>query len=509
VAKPKRKYVCSKCSYESAMHMGKCPNCEAWNSLEEVVETPQSLSSATAPAYQMLSLESEAAWSGNLPHVHGPEPEEALPLSPTIPQAAQKAGKTGAIRLQDVSTENAPRFLTGMPELDRVLGGGLLSGAFILIGGDPGIGKSTLMLQAAANLAAQGKTVLYVSGEESGVQIKHRAQRLNIPGSDSMLLLAEVKLQQILAVVLQEKPDVLIIDSVQSLMDANVSGAPGATNQIKACANAFMQVAKGLNITTFLIGHVTKEGQLSGPKLLEHMVDAVLYFEGERYKDLRLLRAVKNRFGSTQEMGVFEMQEQGLRDVTNPSEIFLSNAALHPVPGCVTVCSLEGSRPLLIELQALAGQSVYASPRRVVNGVETTRLHQIVAVLERRIGVSFSNSDLYINVVGGLKIDEPAADLGMAMALLSSLRDIPIRTGSVLMGEIGLTGEVRPVRRWRERLNEAVKIGFTHIVLPVPQGNRHTLDAHAIEKDLPLGVTLHFVQNLREAITACMEAALV
>jgi DNA repair protein RadA/Sms len=267
-----------------------------------------------------------------------------------------------------------------------------------------------------------------------------------------------------------------------------------------------MQVAKGLNITTLLIGHVTKDGQLSGPKLLEHMVDAVLYFEGERYKDLRLLRSVKNRFGSTQEMGVFEMQETGLKDVLNPSDVFLSDAALHPVPGCVTVCSLEGSRPLLIELQALAGQSVYASPRRVVNGVETNRLHQVIAVLERRVGLSFANLDLYINVVGGMKIDEPAVDLGMAIALVTSLRDISVKSGTVLMGEIGLTGEIRSVRRWRERLMEAVKIGFTRIVLPLPQGRSPSVDVEALQRELPIGVELHFVRNIREAITICLDA---
>jgi DNA repair protein RadA/Sms len=495
VAKVKRKFVCRNCSYESAMHMGKCHNCESWNSFEEVIITPPS--AQNAPAYLNLELESEASWSGNIPS-HGHE-DDILNL------AALGTASTATL-LADVSMENAPRFSTHMPELDRVLGGGLLPGAYILIGGDPGIGKSTLMLQAAANLAEVGKRVLYVSGEESGVQVKHRAERLGLPGAMQMLLLSEVKLQVILATVLKEKPDILIIDSIQSMMDANVSGTPGANNQVKACANALMQVAKGLGITTFLIGHVTKDGQLSGPKLLEHMVDAVLYFEGERYKDLRLLRAVKNRFGSTQEMGVFEMHEHGLRDVTNPSEVFLSDAALHPVPGCVTVCSLEGSRPLLVELQALAGQSVYASPRRVVNGVETTRLHQVVAVLERRIGLNFSDLDLYINVVGGLKIDEPAADLGMAMALISSLRDLPIRTGTVLMGEIGLTGEVRPIRRWRERLNEAVKIGFTHIVLPSPQGRKNAVDEAALLSELPAGVSLHFVHTIRDAITHSLDA---
>jgi DNA repair protein RadA/Sms len=502
MAKIKRKYVCQSCEYESAVHVGRCHNCGAWNSFQEVVEAPAS--AVQVPAYASLSrgdldLESEASWSGNIPTPSfGASPLSTAPLFST--------DKIQLTPLSDVDMSTAPRFSTLMPELDRVLGGGLLQGAYILVGGDPGIGKSTLMIQAAANLALTGKKVIYVTGEESGVQIKHRAERLQLEGASQILLLAEVKLQNILQAIVLEKPDVLIVDSIQSLMDANVSGTPGANNQVKACANALMQVAKGLNITTFLIGHVTKDGQLSGPKLLEHMVDAVLYFEGERYKDLRLLRSVKNRFGSTQEMGVFEMQESGLKDVLNPSEVFLSDAALHPVPGCVTVCSLEGSRPLLIELQALAGQSVYASPRRVVNGVETNRLHQVIAVLERRVGLSFADLDLYINVVGGMKIDEPAVDLGMALALVTSLRDVSVKSGTVLMGEIGLTGEIRSVRRWRERLMEAVKIGFTRIVLPLPQGRTQAVDVEALKKELPLGVELYFVRNIRDAITACLDA---
>jgi len=497
MAKAKKNYLCRDCGYISPIHMGRCPNCQAWNSFDEQIteSATETAKKQSQPAFMGMDLESEAAWSGNVPSTTSQIGKQPLWDGETL----------NIKKLGDVDSSTAPRFTTFMPEFDRVLGGGLLLGAYILVGGDPGIGKSTLMIQAASKIAASGKRVLYVTGEESGVQVKHRAERLNLEGAKDILIMTEVKLQVILQAIVQVKPDLLIVDSIQSLMDTQVNGTPGANTQVKACANALMQVAKGLNITTIIIGHVTKDGQLSGPKLLEHMVDTVLHFEGERYKDLRLLRSIKNRFGSTQEMGVFEMDEEGLQDVTNPSEVFLSDAALHPVPGCVTVCSLEGSRPLLVELQALAGQSVYASPRRVVNGVETTRLHQVIAVLERRVGIHISDMDLYINVVGGMKIDEPAVDLGMAMALLSSLRDVSVKPGTVLMGEIGLTGEIRSVRRWRERMNEAVKIGFTRIVLPIPQGRTQQVDEQKLLAELPNGVEVHFIRNIRDAITLCLE----
>jgi DNA repair protein RadA/Sms len=485
MAKVKTQYQCQQCQYQQPTHLGKCPQCQGWNTFVDITPPP----APTNPTNAYEAMVGQALQSTFNPNSVVSAPATAL-----------KSTLLSSINASDTQ----PRFSSGFGELDRVLGGGFLAGAYILVGGDPGIGKSTLMLQVAGHVASQGQSVLYVSGEESQHQLKHRAERLANLANQPIWLLAETKLSTVIEEIIALKPTLLIVDSIQALNDSAQAGTAGSSSQIKACAMAFMHVAKQLNITTLLVGHVTKEGQLGGPKLLEHMVDCVLYFEGEQYKDLRLLRVTKNRFGSTHELGVFEMVETGLNDVANPSKLFLGDNTSQPnVPGCVTICTMEGTRPLLVELQALAGQSTYASPRRVVNGIETNRLHQIVAVLERRLGLSFAQLDLYVNVVGGLRVDEPAADLGIALALVTSLRNLSLKPGTVLMGEIGLTGEIRPVRKWRERLQECSKIGFKRVVLPMPHSSNPVDEA----TDWPAGLEVCFVSHLREALTACLEAA--
>lgn len=538
LAKLKTQYRCTSCGYISNTRLGKCPQCNSWNTLkEENNQASQALEKSTnkQAQYDNLLMSAAAVSSPVTPSIyHGAfSPQEIAEATLdvddaekgftgstsayTLPAINASSSSTVGVTLQEIDLEQTARFSSGLTELDRVLGGGFLAGAYCLVGGDPGIGKSTLMLQSAQFVASQlHKKVLYISGEESLSQIRHRAERLACfdateKETHPLKILAETKLPQIVQAIVSYRPEFIVVDSVQALYDPAQNGPPGSTGQVKLCANAFMQVAKTLNVTTVLIGHVTKDGSLGGPKMLEHLVDTVLYFEGEKYQDLRLLRSHKNRFGSTQELGVFEMAEQGLKDVANPSQLFLGVlGSQQPIPGCVTVCTLEGSRPLLVELQALAGQSTYASPRRVVNGVETNRLHQIVAVLERRVGLSFANLDLYINVVGGLKIDEPAADLGIALALVTSLRNLSLKPKTVVMGEIGLTGEIRPVRRWRERVLECAKIGFRRIVLPNPAIRQGETDAPTAEPkellpELPAGVEVFFIQHVRDAIVHALE----
>ncbi len=434
MAKDKVQYSCNYCGYISPSYLGKCPECESWSSFTET----RIRAAAKAPSLQKRE-----------------ELSQALGGRQTTP-----------IPLQQVQAEYASRYTSGYGELDRVLGGGILPGSYVLIGGDPGIGKSTLMLQMAEKIAQQDKTVLYVAGEESPYQIKMRADRLGLI-SENMLILPETNIDLIVEQIRALQPAAVVIDSIQSVYSPELGGTPGSMAQIRDCAGILMDVAKTLNITIFLVGHVTKEGAVSGPKLLEHTVDAVLYFEGDKYRNLRILRTVKNRFGSTQEIGVFEIQHDGLQEVANPSQLFLSTNSYQNHPGSVIVASLEGSRPILVELQALVGQSTYPSPRRVANGVEHNRLNQIVAVLERRVGLDFSHQDIYVNVVGGLKIDEPAADLGIALAIITSHRNISMLPGTVVSGEIGLTGEVRPISQAEKRIRESERIGFSRMILPV------------------------------------------
>lgn len=435
MAKNKVTYLCTECGYSAPSYLGRCPECQSWNSFNEQI--------SVKPKTDTLRTRGLA---GN--------------------QEGSAASRI--VRLSEVTMENAEQFSSGFPELDRVLGGGIMPGAYVLVGGDPGIGKSTLMLQMAAKVGEQGKFVLYVAGEESPYQIKMRAERLAV-AADQISVLPVTNIQQVLEAIRSATPDLVVIDSIQAMYCADVSGTPGSVSQIKECAAILMEAAKTLNIPIFLIGHVTKEGVVSGPKLLEHTVDAVLYFEGDKYQNLRILRTVKNRFGSTQEIGVFEMAEMGLKEIANPSELFLSQSMLGSAgnqPGSVVAATIEGSRPILVEIQALVGQSAYPSPRRVGNGIEYNRLHQIIAVLERRLGLDFSRQDVYVNVVGGLRIDEPAADLAVAVAIISGARNLSVISGTVVTGEIGLTGEIRPVRQCQNRLQEVARIGFQRMLIP-------------------------------------------
>ena len=439
MARKQVSFHCVACGYLSPSYLGRCPECQGWNTLEEQITVK-----AKTDTLRTRSI-----------------------VNPTESQSRQP------VLLSSVTMEQTVQFTSGFPELDRVLGGGVMPGGYVLVGGDPGIGKSTLMLQMASHVGLQGKMVLYVAGEESPYQIKMRAERLNV-ATDKISVLADTNIHQVVSALKSVQPDLVIIDSIQAMYCADVSGTPGSIGQIKECAAILMEVAKSLNIPIFLIGHVTKDGTVSGPKLLEHTVDAVLYFEGDKYQNLRILRTVKNRFGSTQEIGVFEMVEQGLREISNPSELFLSQSSYTSQPGSIIAAMMEGTRPILVEIQALVGQSTYPSPRRIGNGVEHNRLHQIVAVLERRLGLDFSRQDVYVNVVGGLRIDEPAADLAIAIALIGSHRNLAVKSGTVVAGEIGLTGEIRQVRQCQNRLQEAARIGFKRFLIPdmelPPQG---------------------------------------
>lgn len=464
--KIKTQFECAECGAIYPQLLGRCTECGAWNSvMERRILPPVS----TEGAYS-----SRAILAG------------ASDASPIVPK-----------RLEDITlTESQERFSTGSSELDRVLGGGLLPGAYILLGGDPGIGKSTLMLQMTDAVSAQGKSILYVAGEESPHQIKRRAERLNIKG-EKLFIYPETNLNSIQQELLSSRSDVVIIDSIQSLYDPETTGMPGGQSQVKACAGSLMGLAKALDITIILVGHVTKDGVVSGPKLLEHTVDTVLYVEGEKFQNLRLIRAVKNRFGSTNEIALFEMQEVGLREVLNPSELFLSESGYDNTPGRVIAATVEGNRPLLVEIQSLVGLSTYPSPRRVANGCDVGRVHQIVAVLEKRLGLDFSRQDIYVNVVGGLSVNEPAADLAIALAIVSASHQIPVYNKTVIAGEIGLTGEVRPIRMPTERASEAEKLGFSQLILPKSQA---VLDAEA-------GCTLRIipVQSLMQALSAALD----
>lgn len=435
MAKSKTSYLCAECGYQAPSYLGRCPECSQWNTFTEQVQTVA-----------------------------------AKPKTDTLRTRTLMAEGPSITRLSEVTMEKAARFTSGFPELDRVLGGGIMPGGYVLIGGDPGIGKSTLMLQMAAKVGhtsggKQEKLVLYVAGEESPYQIKGRAERLELP-TEAISVLAQTNIHQVMDAIRNAQPDLVIIDSIQAMYCSEVNGTPGSVSQIKECAAILMEAAKTLNIPIFLIGHVTKDGNVSGPKLLEHTVDAVLYFEGDKYQNLRILRTVKNRFGSTQEIGVFEMAEGGLKEISNPSELFLSNENSANQPGSCIAATIEGSRPILVEIQALVGHSAYSTPRRIGNGIEYNRLHQIVAVLERRLGLDFSKQDIYVNVVGGMRIDEPAADLAIAVAIISSHRNISVIPGTVVTGEIGLTGEIRPVRQCQNRLQEAARIGFERMLIP-------------------------------------------
>ena len=427
--KPHTTYVCQHCAFESTRWIGKCPSCGEWNTFVE----------------------------------------EMTPATSRRKKSAAPTGTSHPVSIMNVAGEPEPRISTGMPELDRVLGGGVVPGSVVLLGGDPGIGKSTLMMQMAVSLHPQ--TVLYITGEESVQQIKMRADRLEIPPSERLLLLAETNLEVIEVLLGRTEPDVIIVDSVQTMYRSDLNSAPGTVGQVRDATALFTRVAKNRRSPVFLVGHVTKEGMIAGPKVLEHMVDTVLQFEGERHYAYRIVRASKNRFGSTNEIGIFEMHDHGLREVANPSEVFLAERK-GGSSGSTVVASVEGSRPLLLEVQALVAPTSYGIPQRTTTGFDSQRLQMILAVLEKRVGLHVGQYDVFVNIAGGVKVSEPAIDLGMALSIVSSLRDAPVRADAVAVGEIGLGGEIRSVSQIERRISEARKLGFRHIVLP--RNNRMT-----------------------------------
>lgn len=416
-------FFCQECGYESIKWLGQCPACKAWNSfVEEVV---------VAKSNKITSVTTTK--------------QKPIPLSA-------------------VSTNDQERISTYFAELDRVLGGGIVGGSLTLVGGDPGIGKSTLLLQVCKRLADSNKEVLYISGEESLSQIKLRASRIGT-FNDKLLLLCETNLDTIKNIIENRKPEVVIIDSIQTMYQEEISSAPGSVSQVREATSVLMQLAKGMGVSIFIVGHVTKDGNVAGPRVLEHMVDTVLYFEGDRHASYRILRSVKNRFGSTNEIGVFEMRSEGLVEVKNPSEFMLSGKP-QGASGSVVACSMEGSRPILIEVQALVCHSNFGIPRRTATGTDFNRVNLLMAVLEKRAGMNLSASDAYVNIAGGIKMNEPAIDLGILLAIASSFKDIVIADNVMAFGEVGLSGEVRAVNMAEQRVAEAKKLGFEKIILP-------------------------------------------
>ena len=420
-------FFCQNCGHEESKWLGQCPACKEWNTFVE----------------------------------------EKVTVSRGSTSAASEAGKervSKVVTLSSVSVEEDERIRTGIAELDRVLGGGIVQGSLVLVGGDPGIGKSTLLLQVCQRLSDGGKNVLYISGEESGKQIKLRANRMGT-FSEHLYLLCETNLELIRQTIERQKPDMVVIDSIQTMYNEEVSSAPGSVSQVRESTNILMQLAKGMNISIFIVGHVTKEGTVAGPRVLEHMVDTVLYFEGDRHASYRILRGVKNRFGSTNEIGVFEMRKEGLVEVENPSEFMLSGRPEH-ASGSVVACAMEGTRPILMEIQALVCRSNFGMPRRTAAGLDYNRVNLLMAVLEKRAGLPLSNYDAYVNIAGGIRMNEPAADLGIVMAIASSYKNRPVPEDAIVFGEVGLSGEVRAVTMPEQRVAEARKLGFKTCIIP-------------------------------------------
>lgn len=444
-------FFCKECGFESAKWAGQCPACRAWNTMvEEPVGKKES-------SRRMMAGERKAA---------------AKPVT-----------------LAEVSIEEQDRISTGYRELDQVLGSGIVAGSLVLVGGDPGIGKSTLLLQVCRNLAASGHKVLYISGEESLKQIKLRANRIG-KVTGQLLFLCETSLDEIEEAIRETKPEIVIIDSIQTMYRDDITSAPGSVSQVRESTNILLQIAKGMGISVFIVGHVTKEGVVAGPRVLEHMVDTVLYFEGDRNASYRILRGVKNRFGSTNEIGVFEMQEQGLAEVENPSEYLLSGRP-EEASGAVVACSLEGTRPILLEVQALVAQTNFGMARRTAAGTDYNRVNLLMAVLEKRCHYEMSRYDAYVNIAGGVRMNEPALDLAIILALVSSLKDRPVNPKCIIFGEVGLSGEVRAVSMAEQRVREAAKLGFESCILPQV----------SLEKMKKVeGMILHGVRNVREAI---------
>lgn len=454
MAKVKSKWVCQHCAYEAPAYLGKCPDCGQWATMTEE------------------KIQKENSKTVILPNT-----------TKSTPQL-----------LKNIVIDEAIRFSTGLNEFDRVLGGGLVKGSLVLIGGDPGIGKSTIVLQSCGTLSGRGLKVLYVSAEESAGQLKLRAQRLNV-NPENLYIYAETNLEEVLSKIGELSPDVVIIDSIQAIYSSNVTSSPGSVSQVRECCNSLMTMSKTNDISTLIVGHVTKDGMIAGPKVLEHMVDSVLYFEGDRYKSFRILRTIKNRFGSTHEIGVFNMEDCGLTEVTNPSELFLGERGEH-VPGSVVIATNEGSRPLLVEIQSLVGPTSYASPRRVATGIEYNRVLQILAVLEKRVGLNFSKHDVYVNAVGGIDIEEPAADLGIALAIATCARNVTVDPETLILGEIGLSGEIRGVSQIETRLNEAAKLGFKKAIVP-----NVNLPLKNIDKNIKILGVSRIVEAITSSIT--------
>lgn len=456
-SKQKSLYVCQNCGYESVKWYGKCPTCGEWNTMEE---------------QQPIALTSKKS-------------------SPSRTRAAISSIQ----KLSEINSDIETRLTSGIKEFDRVLGGGIVEGSLVLLSGDPGIGKSTILLQICQSLC-KTKKVLYISGEESARQIKLRADRLSVD-ADGLYISAETDVATIVETIKIEKPDMAIIDSIQTMMIDDVSSSAGSITQVRECTNIFMHLAKSLGIPIFIVGHVNKDGAIAGPKVLEHIVDTVLYFEGERNYSYRILRSVKNRFGSTNEIGVFEMTQSGLKEVENPSLLMLSGRPKNTSGTCVA-CTMEGSRPILAEVQGLVTASGFGTPRRMSTGFDYNRMNMLIAVLEKRAGYFFNGMDTYLNVVGGLRLDEPAADLSVAMALVSSLKDVVVNDNTLAFGEIGLAGEIRAVNKCEQRITEAKRLGFDKCVIPFH-------NYKSLSKELKVSVDIVPVRTLRSAFDAITE----
>lgn len=454
MAKLKSKWICSECGYETAGYLGKCPECGSWGTLVEEVQ-----------------------FSGKLPNASANE---------FINTEKPKL-------LKEIKVDESVRVSTNISEFDRILGGGFVQGSLVLLAGDPGIGKSTITLQTCGELCKNNKKVLYISAEESANQLKLRADRLQI-NSDNLYIYPQTNMENIKTQIEEIMPDFVVVDSIQAIYSNNVASTAGSVSQIREGCNMLMHIAKSKNITTIVIGHVTKDGNIAGPKVLEHMVDTVIYFEGDKYKSYRMLRSMKNRFGNTSEVGIFEMHSTGLKEVKNPNELFLNERSQGAAPGSAIIVTNEGTRPLLVEIQALVGTTPYPTPRRVTNGVDLSRLHQILAVLEKRVGLNLSKQDVYVNVMGGIEVDEPSADLGIAIAVATCARDVVVDSQTVIIGEIGLSGEIHPVNNIEKRLNEAVTSGFKKAIIP-------------FSNDVPPDVKkiqIVKVKRLMDAIAACV-----
>lgn len=451
LAKPVTKYICQNCGYSSLRWLGKCPECDSWNSfVEEIVYTDKKKISSKTHDIVDLKI-------------------------------------TNLAKISEIDVKEDKRTMTGISELDRVLGGGIMSGSVILVGGDPGIGKSTLMMQLSDKV--KDKIILYVSGEESQKQIKLRCERLGF-AHDDFYVLSETSLEIIAAIIDKLKPDIVIIDSIQTIYRNELESSPGSVSQLRESTAAIIQIAKAKNISFFLIGHITKEGVIAGPKVLEHMVDTVLQFEGERTHAYRILRAIKNRFGSTNEIGIFEMTGAGLLEVENPSEVFLSQRG-KGISGSSVSASMEGTRPILIEVQALVSSSGYSVPQRTATGFDYKRLAILIAVLEKKIGIHLSKFDVFLNIAGGIKIDEPSIDLAAAMSICSSFKDTPLESDMLFLGELGLSGEIRTIGFAERRIQEAVKLGFKKVV--IPKGNMKNFKQNGTIEFIP-------VETIQDAI---------